>query len=106
MIRDNFHLFEMSGEHFIEILARQEPHRTQTARRLIRENIMKVRDAANMDNDKYLRSYPALQRAADIAFSNPVNSTVGRVRQWLKDIGASLSVVTVVLLLCAGMGGL
>lgn len=105
MIRDNFHLFEMSGEHFIEILARHEPHRTQTARRLIRENLMKVKHAANMDNDNNIRSYPALQRAADIAFSNPVNSTVGRVRQWLKDIGASLSIVTVVLVIAAGMGG-
>jgi len=105
---DKIQLFEESAEHFIDVLARKDPTRTLTARKIIRQNLMKVKHAQTETNEVLRpdKEYTCLARASQIAFANNV-SDAGRVRSWLKNgalnVLASGFIYTVVVLIAKGM---
>lgn len=106
---DKLRYFEESGEHFIDLLERTEPHRTITARHLIRKNLMKVRnDLQTTSNAHFRPDHAGIRRASQIAFGNRIDST-GRIRAWLKNAalntGAGVFVFMVVMSALSVMGG-
>lgn len=103
--------FEETGEHFISLLEREDPHRTQTARKIIRSNMMRVqsttleelkekRRVAMARKETDLRPYAALQRACAMAFANPTH----KGDKWLNIFGASTSIALGVVVLALVMG--
>lgn len=113
-------LYEESAEHIIDLLGRKDPHRTQTARKIIRSNMMKVksttleelkekRRAAMATKNSGIRSDIIVFRGLEIGqairdYMPTYREAKSSTQTALNTIGASLLIASVVLAIAWDMG--